>query len=126
MNTAHFATEQDYLNGRKLIGFRVVVNPSKFTIQPSNGEVEITKSTRNGVLRSMYGSIDYVELGVLRMSSETQYSFTGYLVDYADNKASALQAAKVAAMTKHDEYVARMTAELRQLKDQILTQLLSD
>lgn len=120
MTEARFATKEDFLTNRKLVGFRVEISDSSCTVMQS-GIVDIKKDPRNGELRSMYGAIGYVELGVLRLQSESAQHFSGYLVDFAENEAYAKFAAIDAATKKRDAFITELEVKLAKFKQLVPT-----
>lgn len=125
MTAARYATKADFLAGRKLVGFRVEIDYNTCTIEQS-GIVSIEKDARNGELRSMYGSIDYVSLGKLRLQSSSAQHYTGYLVDYVENEAEAKLSAIEQAAKKRDEFIAELEMRLAKFKTLVPTVIVKE
>jgi hypothetical protein len=122
MSEDRFATEADFVAGRKLVGFRVEISDDACTIEQA-GVVGIAKDPRNNELRSMYGSISHVELGVLRLQSSSAQHFAGYLVDYAENEVEAEKAAIAQAISKRQEFIVELQTKLEKFQNQVLTKI---
>lgn len=116
-----FATEQDFKDKRKFCGFRIVIEHTCLKVEEC-GEVEITQDKRNKELRILWsGSISHGALKELRMQSSSFGSFSGYYVDYAENREDARKQACVAAITQHKKMIGALSDMLENMKSLELT-----
>lgn len=114
--TARFATENDYLKGRKFVYIRINVSSSGIVIEDAR-EIKITKRDRYGSYRfSAFGAIEEVELGAYSVIAHGEFSQTGRVIDYAENLISARGAAIEAGKKVRDMFAARLEAELQAMR----------
>lgn len=103
-----FATDQDFLRGRKFCAFRVEIDTKNLIVEEC-GEAPITQDSRNRELRILWlGSIKHAPLGELSCRSASMESWSGYYVDYADNYAEAKIEAMRLARQQHIKMMTRL------------------
>lgn len=111
-----FATEQDYKSNRKFIAFFIEIGEKKLEVTET-GEAVINKDARNNDLRLPWlGHISWRELGVLNLNSQCDTSFTGYYVDYAENREEAKKGAITAARDMHRKMMQRLDVRLSNMQ----------
>lgn len=115
-----FATERDFRLRRKFCGFRVVINEKELTVEEC-GEVEITQAERNQDLRILWLGHISNPIKQLRLQSASHGSFTGYYVDYADNREEALKGACEAARIRHKQMMDQLDLQLAKMQGTELT-----
>ena len=111
-----FATEQDFLNKVKFCNFFVRIDESRLEVEEM-GDSHITANAKNKDLRlTSLGSIGYAPLGQLRLQSASDSSFTGYYVDYANDREGAKQKAVAAARAQHQKMMRSLDERLAKMQ----------
>jgi hypothetical protein len=120
-STEQFATERDFHSQRKFCAFRVVIDETNLIVEES-GEAPITKDGRNGELRILWlGGIRSSAIKQLRLQSASLGSYTGYYVDYADNKEEAKRQVCIEARKLHKKMMDQFDLKLARMQATELT-----
>lgn len=108
-------TKEDFLAQRKFIAFHVKMDEKNLEVTET-GEAIITKDARNSDLRLLWLGHISNELGKLNMNSICDTSFSGYYVDYADNREAAKKGAIAAAREQHRKMMDRLDVRLSNMQ----------
>jgi hypothetical protein len=116
-----YATEEDFLRGRKFCAFFISIDDKKLVVE-ERGEAVIEKDSRNSEMRLLWlGSIKRAALKELQLNSSSLQSFTGYYVDYADNRENARIEAMRVARQKHAQMMTQLDMMLARMQGTELT-----
>lgn len=114
---ARFATLQDAINKVKFCVIRVEIDSDSFTVTVSHG-----MKLRQDSINKKYcyfgplGGAAHVELGELRLSSSSAYSYTGHVIDYDTNFEQALKSATEAGQRIFDMMMHQLDVRLSRMQ----------
>lgn len=114
---ARFATLQDAINNVKFCVIRVEIDSDSFTVTVSHG-----MKLRQDSINKKYcyfgplGGAAHVELGELRLSSSSAYSYTGHVIDYDTNCEQALKSATEAGQRIFDMMMHQLDVRLSRMQ----------
>jgi len=119
--TDRYATREDFLRKRKFVSFFIEITPTSLEVRDF-GDSLITECERNGELRIFgIGTIQSRPIGQLAPQSSSMGSYTGYYIDYADDREAAKVEAMRLARQKHVQMMTQIDKMLAGMQATELT-----
>ena len=111
-----FATVADYDSGRQFVGFHLKADRTgiHITEQPN---IKIFHAKGNVLRLGPYDRIENVELGTVMFQTSTEFSYGGYLVDYAENAKNAEHVVTELGWKIRDRFINELQQRLDAMKN---------
>lgn len=120
MSLSVYPTEADFNCHRKFCGFYVRITESEMIVE-ERGDALITKDDRNGSLSLLWLGTIKNAIKELRLQSASIGSYSGYYVDYSDNREKAKKEAIDAARNIHQRMMHHVDLMLAKMQATELT-----